>query len=50
VGVYALETGECAGKDVSGSEESMMVGELWPSGAVTKDVMMAADNVFRIVP
>lgn len=45
-------TGEdgCAGEDVSGSEETTMVGELWPPGMVTVEEMEETNMLFRVCP
>jgi hypothetical protein len=45
-GVGGFETGLCAG-EVSGSEETTMVGELIPWGTLWAEVMERADRPFR---
>jgi hypothetical protein len=47
-GVGGFKNSVCAGEDVSGSEETTMAGELWPSGILTMEVMEEADRLFRV--
>jgi hypothetical protein len=43
-----LKTGVCAGKDMLGSEETTIAGELWPSVIVMMEVVEEADELFCI--
>jgi hypothetical protein len=43
-----LTTGVCAGENASGSEETMIVGELWPSVIVAMEVMEEAEGLFCV--
>lgn len=47
-GAGEFEIGLCAGEDESGSEETTMVGDLWPSGMVTIEVIEEADGLFCV--
>jgi hypothetical protein len=46
-GAGKSETGVCAGEDVSGSEETTMAGELWPSGVLTIELIGTVEGLFR---
>jgi hypothetical protein len=42
-----LETSVCAEEDVSGSKETTMAGELWPSGMLTMELIAEAEGLFH---